>query len=99
VRQVPPYLPFKHALAVGTGVLELVLSALLFVPSARRIAALGLIALLVAYVPAIVHMFSHDVLPAWPQPIRIAMRAIIFPHHLFLAWWLWGWIARDERLS
>ena len=56
---MPPYLPYHRALVLVSGVFEVVLGILLLVPTTSRLAAWGLIALLVAVFPANVFMYQH----------------------------------------
>jgi uncharacterized membrane protein len=57
---MPPYLPYHRALVLLSGVLEVALGILLLVPTTSRLAAWGLIALLVAVFPANVFMYQHS---------------------------------------
>jgi uncharacterized membrane protein len=82
-------LPCKAALAAITGVMELAFGVMLLFDRTRIFAARALIMLFIAYVPAIVHMYTHDVFPiAGTQFVRVAMRVIMFPHHVILLVWL-----------
>ena len=56
---MPPYLPYHRALVLLSGVFEVALGLLLLVPATSRLAAWGLIALLVAVFPANVFMYQH----------------------------------------
>jgi uncharacterized membrane protein len=56
---MPPYLPYHRALVLLSGVFEVVLGLMLLVPTTSRLAAWGLIALLVAVFPANVFMYQH----------------------------------------
>ena len=56
---MPPYLPYHRALVLLSGVFEVALGILLLVPTTSRLAAWGLIALLVAVFPANVYMYQH----------------------------------------
>ena len=49
---MPPYLPFHWALVLLSGVFEIALGALFLVPQVSRLAAWGLVALLIAIFPA-----------------------------------------------
>jgi uncharacterized membrane protein len=53
---VPPYLPWPEMLVYVSGVAEIVLGVMLLVPATMRLAAWGLIALLIAVFPANIHM-------------------------------------------
>ena len=59
MRIMPPYLPYHRALVLASGVIEVVLGILLLIPTTSRLAAWGLIALLIAVFPANVFMFQH----------------------------------------
>src|SRR5262245_1572801 len=58
---MPPYLPWHAALVAISGAAEIALGLLLLVPAWRRVAAWGLIALLLAIFPANVHIALHDI--------------------------------------
>ena len=53
---VPPYLPWPEMLVSVSGVVEIVLGVMLLIPATMRLAAWGLIALLIAVFPANLHM-------------------------------------------
>ena len=57
---MPPYLPYHRALVLVSGVFEVALGLLLLVPTTSRVAAWGLIALLVAVFPANLFMYEHS---------------------------------------
>jgi uncharacterized membrane protein len=61
---MPPYLPWHLPLVYLSGVVEIALGALLLIPKLTRVAAWGLIALLVAVFPANIHMaLNHEFYP------------------------------------
>src|SRR5262245_12158847 len=53
---VPPFFPWPVMLVYVSGVAEIVLGVMLLIPSTMRLAAWGLIALLIAVFPANIHM-------------------------------------------
>ena len=55
---VPPYLPFPEALVYISGVAEIVLGVGLLIPQYRRLAAWGVILLLIAVFPANIHHYT-----------------------------------------
>lgn len=59
VRIMPPYLPYHRGLVLLSGAFEVALGVLLVVPTTSRLAAWGLVALLVAVFPANVFMYQH----------------------------------------
>jgi uncharacterized membrane protein len=67
VRAMPPYIPWHRPMVLISGGIEILLGVLLLVPRTRRLAAWGLVALLVAVFPANVHIYLHqDLFPAPP---------------------------------
>ena len=98
VEIVPPYLPAPLTLVYVSGAAEIALGVLVLLPPTRRLAAWGLIALLIAVFPANVHMALHDVhpahAPAWmrdPSPLALWLR---LPVQGVLVAWAW-WYTRD----
>lgn len=59
LRMMPPYLPAPLTLIYLSGVAEILLGALLWVPSLRPWSAWGIIALLVAVFPANLYMYQR----------------------------------------
>jgi uncharacterized membrane protein len=81
VKIVPPYLPFHLLLVYVSGFLEIVLGVALLVPRYKRMAAWGLIALLVAVFPANIHMaVNPDAFPAYSPTMlwaRLPLQAVL----------------------
>ncbi len=87
VRIVPEYMPNPVLLVYLSGVFEVLGGVGLLMPSTRRFAAWGLIALLVAVMPANVQMaMDHATkwrgIPEWLLWARL-------PLQLPLMWWAW----------
>ena len=61
VPMMPPYLPWHLGLIYLSGLAEIVLGVAVLVPATRRVAAWGIILLLVAVFPANLHIALHDV--------------------------------------
>jgi uncharacterized membrane protein len=86
VKIMPPYLPWHLALVYLSGFFEIALGALLLVPRFSRLAAWGIIALLVAVFPANIYLYQHqEILPAAPivHLLRLPLQAI------FILWAYW----------
>jgi uncharacterized membrane protein len=88
IRIVPPSLPAPHLLVQISGVAEILGGLGLLLPSTRHAAAWGLIALLIAVLPANIYMAAAH-LPApgvmgqsWAQWARV-------PLQLPLIYWAW----------
>jgi uncharacterized membrane protein len=87
---MPPYLPWHLGLIYLSGLAELVLGVAVLVPATRRVAAWGIILLLVAVFPANLHIALHDVplggraqgFGVWNW-IRLPFQAV------FIAWAWW----------
>jgi uncharacterized membrane protein len=83
---MPPFLPWPMALIYVSGVAEIAGGLGVLVPSVRRIAAWGLIALLLAVFPANIYAAFHGMqigdhsVPAWVLWVRLPVQ------FLFIAW-------------
>jgi uncharacterized membrane protein len=67
VKVVPPYLPYPRALVLLSGAIEIALGVLLLLSRTSRLAAWGLVALLIAVFPANIYIYQHqELLPQFP---------------------------------
>ena len=83
---MPPYLPWHLELVYLSGVIELVLGLLLLVPRFSRLAAWGIIALLIAVFPANFFVYQHqEIMPLPPlmHLLRLPLQAV------FILWAFW----------
>lgn len=81
---MPPWLPWHEELVFISGVAEVALGILLFFPATRRLAAWGIILLLIAVFPANIQMMldykaEHN-LKLWIAILRL-------PLQIVLIWW------------
>jgi uncharacterized membrane protein len=84
LRMMPPYLPWHSFLIYLSGFFEAALGLLLFVPKYTRVAAWGLIALLLAVFPANIYMaLNPQLFPNLP-PLALWLRLPL--QALFIAW-------------
>jgi len=77
---MPPYLPFHLTLVLVSGVIEIVLGVLLLLPRYSRLAAWGIIALLIAVFPANVHVYQHQELfplPSFVHLLRLPVQGVL----------------------
>jgi uncharacterized membrane protein len=87
---MPPWIPAHLELVLLSGVAEVVLGVAVLVPRLRRIAAWGIIALLIAIFPANLHIALNDV-PVFGAPhgagvwnwVRLPFQAVL----IAWAWW------------
>src|SRR5450631_656350 len=90
---MPPYLPLHLELVYLSGFFEIALGVLLLVPRFSRIAAWGIIALLIAVFPANIYVYQNqDVLPAPPMLhlLRLPLQGV------FIVWAYWHTRRGDE---
>ncbi len=83
----PPYMPWPLALVIISGVAEIVLGIALLLPKCSRLAAWGLIALLIAVFPANIHMAVHSEL--FPTIPVIALWVRLPLQGLLILWAYW----------
>jgi uncharacterized membrane protein len=83
---MPPYIPAHELMVSLSGIAEMILGLLLLVPKVSRLAAWGLVALLIAVFPANLHMALHsEQFPDIPQMglwIRLPIQGVMI-------WWAW----------
>lgn len=84
---MPPYLPAHLFLVYLSGVFEIVLGVLLLIPKFKRLAAWGLIALLIAVFPANIYMaMNPELFPGFSLAalyLRLPLQFVI----IALAYW------------
>ena len=93
LKLMPPYVPWHLEMVNLSGVCEVVLGLLLLVPSTSRVAAWGIIALLIAVFPANIHVYLHpEVIPAPAilHLVRLPLQAV------FILWAFWHTRRSDE---
>ena len=79
---MPPYLAYPEFLNYASGAIEILLGILLFFQNTRRLAAYGVIALLIAISPAHFYMLkAHDTvfkeIPLWLLWARIPLQLVL----------------------
>lgn len=89
---MPPYLPWSLFLVYLSGFFEIALGVMLPVPALTRIAAWGLIALLIAVFPANIHMAINPELYPEINPLALWLR---LPLQAVLMAWAY-WYARTD---
>jgi uncharacterized membrane protein len=87
---IPDYLPNPVFVNLFSGALEIILGVLFLFAATRKIAVYGIIALLIAFIPAHIVMIQNGFclsngfcLPAWALWFRL------FPLQFLLMWWAW----------
>lgn len=80
LRIVPPYLPRHRELVYVSGICEMALGILLLIPPSTRVAAWGIIALLIAVFPANIYLYQNQhLVPASPTVhfLRLLLQAVL----------------------
>jgi uncharacterized membrane protein len=83
---MPPYLPLHKELVLISGICEVLLGVLLLIPKSSRLAAWGIIALLIAVFPANLYVYQRqDVLsaPSIFHLLRLPLQGV------FILWAYW----------
>ena len=91
----PAYMPWHLPLVYVSGVFEIVFGLMLIIPRLTRIAAWGLILLLIAIFPANIYMAQHAELFPWTTQTFLWIR---LPLQLVLIAWAY-WFTRPEPAS
>lgn len=97
IAMMPDALPAHAALVYLTGVLEAAGGVGLILPATRKLAAWGLVLLLLAVFPANINMAVNDLplgdnaVPAWALWARLPLQAVLIA-------WAW-WFTRDDRVT
>jgi uncharacterized membrane protein len=87
LRIMPDYLPWHLALVYVSGVAEIVLGIALLIPRLRRLAAWGIIALLVAVFPANVYAAVNEISLVSGDPVWNWVRLPFQGVFILWAWW------------
>lgn len=97
---IPPYLPRPNLINIAAGVFELLFGLMLIFPATRKTAALGIVLMLIAFIPAHIYMIQKGgcmgpkpalCIPLWLAWVRL------FPLQFILIWW--AWIMRSVRFE
>ena len=83
---MPPYLPLHNELVLLSGIFEVLQGILLVTPRYSRLAAGGIIVLLIAVFPANIHVYRHqELIPGSPRThlLRLPLQALL----ILWAWW------------
>ncbi len=92
---MPPYMGWHKELVLVSGLIEIGLGALLFLPQYRKIAAWGIIVLLIAVFPANIYLAQTDGAALGVSALAAWVR---LPIQLLLILWAW-WYTRGDTTS
>ena len=91
---MPSYLPARGAAVALSGVAEVLLGGLLLWPRSRQLAAWGIIAMLVAFLPVHVHMLANSAL--YPE-VPVLFLWARFPMQAVLVIWAYWYTLDVDR--
>jgi uncharacterized membrane protein len=95
---MPPYIPFHREVVLISGAIEIALGVLLLIPRTSRLAAWGLVALLVAVFPANIHAYLHrDQFP--PFPFSDLLHLLRLPFQGVLIAWAYSYTSRIRGVA
>ena len=86
---IPPYFPKPDWINLISGLMEIMFGLMLLAKATRKVAVLGIIAMLVAFLPAHIYMIQQEgclgslCVPEWVAWVRLI---IVHPLLLFWAW-------------
>ena len=92
---MPPYLPWHTALVYVSGAAELMLGVMLFFRPVERVAAWGMIALIIAVTPANIQMAIHAELYPGYSPALLWARLPL--QGVLIAWAFWFTLPRRNE--
>jgi uncharacterized membrane protein len=92
---MPPYLPLHDALIALSGIAEIGLGIAVLVPQVRRLAAWGVILLLIAVFPANIHIALNNVPLGGAEEGAGILNWVRLPLQGVLIAWAW-WYTRPE---
>lgn len=92
---MPPYLPWHTALVYISGAAEIILGVALLFRRVERLAAWGMIALIVAVTPVHIQMAPHPEL--YPEFSQLALWGRLLLQGLLIAWAFW--LTRPHRIA
>ena len=87
LKVMPPFLPVPYTLVLISGFFEFLGGAGVLIPSVRRAAGIGLIALLLAVFPVNIYMFLRQV-QTHPWDFTSTVLLVRLPLQFMLIWWI-----------
>jgi uncharacterized membrane protein len=85
---IPPYIPMHSTINYMAGTAEILFALLLIFPQTRKIAATGIIVMLVVYIPTHIYMLELH-----PETWQLWVRLFVGQPLLIL----WAWWHREDR--
>jgi uncharacterized membrane protein len=96
---MPPSIPFHREAVLVSGAIEIILGVLLLVPRTSRLAAWGLIALLVAVFPANIYAYQHRDLLFPTFPYSDLLHLLRLPFQGVLIAWAYSYTGKTGAIA
>lgn len=93
---MPPYIPAHEAMVALSGIAEILLGAAILVPRTQRLAAWGIIAMLIVFLPVHVYMLVN---PELFPDVPVAFLWLRFPIQGLLVLWAWWYTLEPKAKS
>ncbi|NNV56362.1 DoxX family protein [Limnovirga soli] len=96
---IPPYLPQPELINYIAGVAEIGGAVLLLFSATRNFAAWGIIAMLLAFMPAHIYMIQEAPLQMGEQTITPMVAWVRIPLQALLIWWAYSFTNKNKNLQ
>lgn len=96
VAAIPSYFPQPRLLNILAGIAEIVLGVMLMLPATRRLAAWGIILMLIAFLPVHIDWIIHAPVMLGNTTISPFVAWLRIPLQVLLILWAW-WYTKDEN--
>jgi acetyl esterase/lipase len=104
IKLIPPYFPKPKILNIVSGILEIILGLLCILRPSRDLASLGIIILLIAFLPVHFYMISARLekfksLPLWALIVRIPLQFVLMAWAALYAFPQWGMLPHTHSFK
>ncbi len=87
-RIMPPYIPAKSSMVLLSGIAEMILGFMILTPDTQKIAAWGIIIILVIFIPVHIYMLQNEKaamkMPKWVLVLRLPLQfALMYWAYLY----------------
>jgi len=96
VRIIPTYLPAPYLLNILAGIFEIAFGLMLIFKQTRKMAAWGIILMLIAFLPVHIDMIIHAPMMLGDIKVTPLIAWLRIPLQGLLIWWTW-WYTRDNN--
>jgi uncharacterized membrane protein len=98
IRIIPAYLPFPHFLNLAAGFFEIAFAFLLIFKETRKLAAWGIVLMLIAFLPVHIDMIIHAPMMLGDFKVTPLIAWLRIPLQGLLILWAW-WHTRADNIK